>query len=129
MTRARAWIPWIAFVAFAAFIGFVIWVANTGQGRRYWNFLNHIPYGDKLGHVLLMGTLCLLLNLALGCRRLDRLLLGSVIVAVFVLCEEISQIFIQSRTFDLMDLMADAIGILIAGWVALWILKKRRDAP
>lgn len=115
----------LLFVAFAIFIGVVIWVANTGQGARYWGFLDAIPFGDKLGHLILMGTLCLLLNLALHCRtiRLAKLpvLFGTLLVSAFVLIEELSQIFLPNRTFDLLDLLADAIGIALASWLAVRI--------
>ena len=113
----------LLFIVFAVFIGFVIWVANTGQGAQYWGFLHAIPLGDKLGHVILMGTLCLLLNLALRCRRIRLgklpVLLGTLLVALFVLIEELSQILLPNRTFDLLDLLADGIGIALASWLAV----------
>ena len=129
-TRARRWIPWVAFAGFAVFIGLVIRAANTGQGRRYWSFLDSVPYGDKLGHVLLMGTLCFLLNVALRCRTVPvgglPILLGTLLVSVFVIGEEISQLFLANRTFDLVDLLADAIGIALASLLAWMMVGRRR---
>jgi VanZ family protein len=119
-------VPWLVFAGFTVFIVFVVYAANTGQGGRYWSFLDAIPYGDKLGHVLLMGTLCLLLNLALRCRTVGRVLLGSVIIAVIVLGEELSQIFIATRTFDFGDLLADSVGILLASWLAMKTVRRKR---
>lgn len=120
----------ILFIAFSIFIALVIRAANTGQGGRYWGFLHHIPWGDKLGHFILMGTLCLLLNLALRCRtvRLGRLpmQLGTLIISVFVIVEEISQVFLPHRTFDLGDLLADGIGIALATWVSTAIARRNR---
>lgn len=115
-------LPTILFIAFSVFIALVIRTANTGQGGRYWSFLNHIPLGDKLGHLILMGTLCLLMNLALRCRtvRIGRIpiLLGTLLITLFVIAEEISQIFLPHRTFDFGDLLADAIGIALASLLA-----------
>ena len=133
MMRLRQWLPWAIFVGFAVFLSFVIRIANTGRGGRYWSFLDRIPYGDKLGHMLLMGTLCFLLNMALRCRTVPlggevRIFLGTLLVALFVLGEEISQIFLPSRTFDFVDLLADAIGIALASWLAWMLFGKRRDA-
>ncbi len=128
MPRLRSWFPTLLFIAFAIFIAFVIRAANTGQGARYWSFLDAIPFGDKFGHVILMGTLCLLLNLALRCRtvRIRKLpvLLGTLLVSLFVLLEEITQLFLPNRTFDLIDLLADAIGIALASWLAILIYRQ-----
>lgn len=130
MPAPRPWKPKLLFGAFAIFIALVIQTANSGQGRRYWGFLDAIPSGDKLGHVLLMGTLCLLLNLALQCRtvRLGKMpiLLGTLLVAAFVLVEELSQFFLPTRTFDTLDLLADAIGLTLASWLAVRISRRRQ---
>ncbi len=119
---------WLPFLLFAAFIGFVVYLANSGQGGTYWSFLDDIPYGDKLGHFWLMGTLSLLLNLALRARTVRigpvTVLLGSLIVAVVVTAEEFTQIFLPGRTFDLIDLGADYLGIFLAGRLAAWLYRK-----
>jgi polysaccharide biosynthesis protein VpsQ len=61
------------------------------NGTSYFMFMHYIPYGDKVGHFVLMGMFSLMLNLALRARtiRIWRLnyLLGSLIVAVLVLIE------------------------------------------
>ena len=115
-------VRWVLFAGFALFLLQVIRIANAGEGKRYWSFLTELPYGDKLGHFLLMGTLCLLLNVALGCRRVKlfagwRVLLGTVIVVILVTGEEFSQIFLPNRSFDLIDLLADMLGIMFASWI------------
>ncbi len=129
MSRFLRWLP---FALFAAFIGLVVYLADTGEGPKHWAFLAAIPYGDKLGHVGLMGTLSLLLNLALGARLVRigpvNILLGSLIIVILVTGEEISQHFLPSRTFDLVDLAADYVGIFLAGRLALWLCRKRRAA-
>jgi VanZ family protein len=81
-----------------------------------------VPFGDKIGHFLLMGVFSLVVNLILNARtiRIWKLncLLGSLIVLAIVTLEEISQIFIGGRTFDLGDLAANAAGIIIFGEIA-----------
>ncbi|MDP4778860.1 MAG: hypothetical protein NWR03_09120 [Akkermansiaceae bacterium] len=60
----------------AAAIGFILFIisaviiANRGEGGNWWSFIHDIPYGDKVGHVGLMGTLCFLCNLAFPCRSI-----------------------------------------------------------
>jgi hypothetical protein len=126
MLRLLRWLP---FIFFAAFIGLVIYIANSGQGSKYWSFLDQLPYGDKLGHFLLMGTLCLLLNVALRARTFQggraTVLLGSLIIAGIATAEEITQLFLPSRTFALTDLAADYLGIFLAGRLAVWICRDR----
>ncbi|MEO8351841.1 MAG: VanZ family protein [Chthoniobacteraceae bacterium] len=92
--------------------------------------LDHFPRGyarrdpgsDKLGHFLLIGGMAFFLNLALRARTFRwlgrRWLIGSVLVAVAFTLEELSQRFISSRSFDLVDLAADFAGILFFGWLA-----------
>jgi len=52
-------------------------------------------------------------------------LLGSLIVLVIVTIEEISQIFIRGRTFDVGDLVADAAGVIIFGEIARLIYSRQ----
>jgi VanZ family protein len=52
-------------------------------------------------------------------------LLGSLIVLAIVTVEEVSQIFVQGRSFDAGDLLADGAGILIFGEIARFIYTER----
>ena len=54
---------------FILFMLVIVTIANRGEGGRWWAFIHSIPCGDKLGHVGLMGALCLLCNLAFTPRR------------------------------------------------------------
>ena len=126
MNRVR----WILLL-FCVFLGLVIYAADTGEMTRHGGSLPQIPMGDKVGHCGLMMTLCLLVNLSMDGRPIRRggkpfLLLGTVIVAVLVVAEEVSQIWIPSRSFDLLDLSADGVGILLADLLAR---RLRRSSP
>ncbi|HEY0427719.1 MAG TPA: VanZ family protein [Pyrinomonadaceae bacterium] len=99
------------------------------KGTQYLlNFVRFVPYGDKVGHFLLMGTFSFLLNLTLNAKtfRLWRInfLLGTLIVLVVVTLEEFSQIFIRGRSFDLIDLAVDYAGIFLFGELARLICRK-----
>jgi polysaccharide biosynthesis protein VpsQ len=102
----------------------IIFVADTKSTRYVLSFVGSIPFGDKLGHFFLIGIFAFLLNLSLSCRKVWRVLLGSLIVFVIVTVEEFSQIFIRGRSFDLTDLIADLLGILIFGKVAEIVFKR-----
>jgi hypothetical protein len=110
MTAVRLTATFFA-VAFAG----IIYLANTGQGGHYWSFLTGIPMGDKLGHIGLLGFFSLILNLSLRCRRLGPFLLGSCLLVTCMLIEEASQQFLVHRSFDLIDMLANLVGILAGG--------------
>lgn len=85
--------------------------------------VDSIPIGDKIGHFLLMGMLAYLVNLLMECKTFKlgkwQILTGSVIVAVCVLIEEMTQIFIPTRTFSYLDLLSDLLGILTFSYLAV----------
>lgn len=107
----------IAFGAYALFIAVLVFVADRRGTRYLASFIGGIRYGDKIGHFLLMGGVAFFANLAFSSTmfRTKWITRASVIVAILVLLEEVSQIFVRGRTFDLTDLAADFLGILIFG--------------
>ncbi|PKI16019.1 VanZ family protein [Colwellia sp. 12G3] len=114
-------------VVFFCFIVWVIYLANTGQSSVFFQFVARIPYGDKLGHFCLFGLLTLATNVAFKFKSFKlyskELFLGTALVFIFVVIEECSQYFIPNRTFDLMDLSADFIGILFFNAVTSYLKK------
>jgi len=121
----------ILLVVYVFILAAIIFIADRKGTRYVLDFVGNIPYGDKLGHFLLMGFFALLLNLALDARIFSlwkfRYLLGSLIVFVIVTLEEISQKFVAGRTFDWGDLVVDYLGILIFGELARFIARRRAD--
>ncbi len=103
-------------------IVWIIFLADTRGARRIFFWIQRHPGSDKVGHFLLIGGMAFFLNLALRARTFRWLgrswLLGSALVAVAFTLEEVSQRFIASRSFDLVDLAADFAGILFFGWLA-----------
>ena len=83
---------------------------------------NAIPWGDKIGHFTLFGMLALLLNMAIKFCQIKihtrRFHLGSVIVFVFAIIEEFSQLAFSTRTFDLVDMLFDLLGVGILSSIA-----------
>lgn len=109
-------------IAFASFIVFIIVLANQGSQAFIFRWVKVIPLGDKIGHFFLVGTLACFVNYSLNWRKMRlpfvHLLLGSLLVAVVMLVEEISQLWLTHRTFDLLDLTSDLLGI--------WLLPRGR---
>ena len=102
----------LVFILFtSAFVSLVV-LADRGQIGQIWEFVGMIPFGDKLGHLGLVGTLTVLLNLQLKRRKSGPLMLGSLIVLVAMMLEEGSQYFFPARSFDGYDAIANLIGVL-----------------
>jgi polysaccharide biosynthesis protein VpsQ len=117
----------VALLVWIAFLLGLVALADSGHARRLFAMAHLIPWGDKLGHFLLMGTLSFLANLYLRAETMRfggvRWFKGSAIVMSLVTLEECSQVFFRSRTFDLVDLAADAVGVWIfaqAAWHYVW---------
>lgn len=117
----------LAFLYIALLI-MIVWLADHREYHHAFDLVRALSYGDKVGHFLLMGLLAFVVNLALKCkswRIFDvRFLSGSVIVLIFVVIEELSQLFIRYRTFDWFDLLADGIGIFFFGRLAAYLSRK-----
>jgi VanZ family protein len=114
---------------YLVFLGVIVFLADQKKYQPLFRRIREMPYGDKLGHLILMGLFSFLLNMALQCRtwrvwKLE-LLRGSLIVALIVTAEEFSQLFIRYRTFDLGDLLFDYIGIFSFGLFAYFLTRRK----
>ena len=115
-------------VVFLFFILWIIYSADTGKHNVFFYLTDKIPYGDKLGHFFLFGILALLLNIALRFKRFklwQKLPLGTVLVSLFVILEELSQAFFPNRTLDITDLLADGLGILVFSGISYLLFDHR----
>jgi len=125
-------IRWLLPFSFFIFISYIIFLADTADYNFAFRVVGHIPYGDKIAHALLYGMMALLLNYGFDFRRVGiyrsvclgtahlggletppYIQLGSIIVLTFAILEECSQYYIPSRTFDLGDLGADFVGVVL----------------
>jgi hypothetical protein len=110
-------------ILFTLFICFIIYSANTGSNLIFFRVIGTLPYGDKLAHTSLIGLLAFILNLATNGQTTPfygkKWLVVSLIMIPLVTIEEFSQIFIASRSFDLLDLLGNYTGIALASWAIL----------
>ncbi len=116
-------------LAFAAFIGLLSILADTrnlGPLMMAYDF----PYGDKIGHIVLYGTLTLLVNLAVyqlrGRSSTRSVLTVSGVMLMLVSLEELSQLMFPARTVDWLDLAASYIGVSYFACLSLFIIEWRR---
>lgn len=116
-------------IAFFAFICWIIYDADRGNDNIFIEIGRSLPHSDKLFHALLFGFLAYLINMATNLKRIKigsfNLLLGSVVVLLFAVTEEITQIPFENRDFDLLDLLSDLIGIVGFSYLAIYRTRTR----
>lgn len=115
-------------ILFSLFIIAVIILADRNAIPPFIRALYDFPYGDKLGHLILFGLLNFILTLtfirALPDRARNWVALSvSLILALAIAAEEYSQQFFSARTFDLVDLSASYLELLVGGWAAMRLKK------
>ena len=110
-------------LGFFIFISSIIFIADSANYNFALRWVGAIPYGDKIAHAMLYGVMAMLINYALSYRKVKGMLVGSVLVLTFAILEEFSQIYIPSRTFDLYDILADVVGVIL---FSLLIKKENR---
>jgi len=119
-------------VAYFLFLALVVYCADTRAHQHSLSFIRSIPGGDKVGHFLLMGGFAFVLNLGLSCRTLSfagkSFLIGSLTALSLITIEEFSQRFIPYRTFDLLDLTADYLGVFLFSWLAVFVNNNRKTS-
>ena len=73
---------------------------------------------DKVGHFILVGILAWLFNSAFRLGQLNlgglRIFIGTIVVVTVVTLEEVAQLWIYTRRFELIDLLAGYLGIATA---------------
>lgn len=115
-------------ILFTLFILAIIILADKNALPPFIHAIYDFPNGDKAGHFILFGLLNFILTLtflrALPNRTRSRVTLSvGLILALAITLEEFSQRYFSSRTFDLIDLTASYIGVLVGGWIAFRIKK------
>ena len=114
---------------FILFVIFIWWRADRGALPAAITFLYNFPYGDKVGHFLLMGALtffiCLPFALSERRRTKKRTAILIAILIIIITLEEISQHFFSSRSMDVVDLLCSYAGILFFGGM-LFISRQQR---
>lgn len=102
-------------LAFFALLLLIAYWADTGSMPDALKVIYNFPNGDRLGHFVLYGVLAYLLTLAFPFRRYQvggwMVPLGVLLALGLSTLEEASQLFIATRTPDLVDLAAGYLGI------------------
>lgn len=117
-------------IIFTIFIIIIILLADTGH-LGFVTPLYDFPYGDKVGHFILFGflTFLIILTVLLSHRYTDPMRIAvywALFLALFIMVEELSQMDIASRTFDLLDLSFSYLGTVMGTWLAWKLAQNSR---
>jgi len=124
----------VLFVLLAVIVGVNIWSADNGELNFLLKWVRGIRHGDKYAHFVLYGFLAFFLHIAWRgyCWRFGKLAVpvAAVVVLLFGLGEEISQLFSPHRQFDWIDLACNLAGVTVLTLIAhgLVLLLARGEA-
>ena len=109
-------------IFYCIFILLVVVLADLGLMSWFREYASQYPGIDKVLHFILVGFLSWILIFAFNAKRLNllglSLFVGTIVTFSLVTLEECSQLLIATRRFELLDLLADYLGILVAEMLA-----------
>jgi len=109
-------------IVYCIFILLVVVLADLGLMSWFREYAGQYPGVDKAIHFFLVGGLSWVLIFAFNAKRINllgsRLFFGTIVTFALVTLEESSQLLIAARRFELLDLLADYLGILVAEMMA-----------
>lgn len=114
--------PWAHWSAVAAYAGVIFFLSAQSYPEEYLPYSLLEELGDKVLHGIEFGILAVLcyraFRYAAGPWASRQALILAVVTAIaYGLTDEIHQAFVPLREADAMDLMADGLGAVLAGYV------------
>lgn len=120
---------YLLLIGFISFLSTIILLKNNNRGNVFFSLLYNIPYYDKIGHFNLMGILTFLAVISIApnipVNQPKSTLIVSSAVLVIIVLEEFSQILVPTRTFSLIDLLCDFLGVLFYGYLGNLVITKK----
>ena len=99
------------------FFGTIFFIAYSGNSS-FFRFLKYVPGGDKTGHVVSLFILSLSFSWFSSFKYMKikgiKIYYGVLFIAFFITIEEFLQLLSPYRTFDLLDLSCNYLGISLA---------------
>jgi polysaccharide biosynthesis protein VpsQ len=117
MKSSRFWI-----FACWAYLGFLMFVSISAYLKLIPTEISKFPHYDTVLHFLLVGLAAFFTHLALKKRKVTLLNIPIPLAGILALggrtIDETIQIFTPSRSFDLLDIVADLCGIILFLYLA-----------
>ena len=107
--------------------GFIV-VADLDKDNLFFELAHNIKHGDKMAHFGLYGLLTYFVNRSTRFKSFNlsnyKILFGFTLVLTFAIAEEFSQLAFSNRTFDLLDMLCDVVGIWFFSTLWPFVIKK-----
>ena len=127
--RGELIVYWVLTAMWVVWCAAIIIAADNKLAESAFAKVRQLPYGDKFSHLILAGVFSLLLNLALDVAhwRIGRVRIfwGVVVLLVLATLEELSNQLFPSRSFDPIDWVFNMVAVLLGGWAASVIQRRR----
>ena len=96
-------------------MGFIFWLSAQPKAPLGW-LVEEVENGDKVGHAALYLVLGALLWRALRYRysRWKAVGVATAVAVVYGITDEVHQLFVPGRSFELLDLTADGFGAAVS---------------
>lgn len=112
----------------AIIFALVIFIQSSFSQINVPNF--GFSFQDKIAHTILFGILGFLITRAFyfgtnDTLRKNAIVLGILVGTLYALSDEIHQLFVPGRSADIIDVLADFVGIIVA---QLFFVYKRKFA-
>jgi hypothetical protein len=108
-------------LAYFAAIAVIVVLADLGTIGVWIDRIHSVPLGDKALHLVLAAGLAFFAN----AMRIPR---ANLVLFPAVMLEELSQRWIPDRTFDLLDMAADVIGLTLGSAIAIGWMRRQAAA-
>lgn len=108
----------------------IITAANSGLGSSIFSFVKYIPGQDKTAHFILFGVITIIIIIATNYRTVKvykyNIYWGAILVWFVASFEEVSQVWVDNRSFDFIDLLVDSLGIIVSHLLLKILLSSNR---
>ena len=117
MTSHQRWV-----FTFWVYLGILLSISLSAYLRVIPTQIAQFPYFDKTLHFILLGVAAYLSHIAFNKPQIKifkiSLLLAPLIVILFCVIDELTQLLVPYRSCDLVDLACDVCGIVLFTWLA-----------
>ena len=83
------------------------------------------PGADKVAHIIVYGILGILCYKSLKDKVSKRFVVAVLISVIYGFSDEVHQLFVPFRKFDIMDILSNSLGAVVGAKIGIMVNKKR----
>jgi hypothetical protein len=134
MSRRSGYTTAIVFYLITVIYMALIFYASSFPSLEQPGILEDVPNIDKIEHLTEFFVLGTLLFLSFHFTQNDKIhshgwILALTVGILYAISDEVHQFFVPGRSPNLVDLLADTVGITIASFIGAWISVNMARSP